>query len=292
MPFANRVKALAGGRVFSFPINLHTINQFFGKTLSPAEAREFLNSLGDHSIQEPRTFEEQALRFVGRELYEAFFKGYTLKQWGIDPTKLPASVLKRLPVRFNYEDNYYDSAFQGIPRHGYTYIVERILDHKNISVHLGSKLRKQDTLGYRHTFFTGPMDEWFCHSEGRLTYRTLDFVEGLYEGDYQGNAVINYCDQTVPWTRVSEHKHFAPWENHDRTIVFREYSRECGINDLPYYPVRLADDRRVLDRYMELARKEAGVTFAGRLGTYRYLDMHVTIEEALDLSAKHILNCA
>lgn len=290
MPFINHVKAVARGRVYSLPINLLTINQFFGKVLCPSEAKELLTSLGDQSIVEPRTFEEQALRFVGRELYEAFFRGYTAKQWGEDPAGLPASILKRLPVRFNYDDNYYDSAFQGIPRNGYTYVIERMLDHKNIRVQLGSRLRRTDTQGYHHTFFTGPLDEWFGHSESRLAYRTLDFVPELHDGDYQGNAVINYCDEAVPWTRISEHKHFAPWENHDRTIIFKEYSRPCGQDDLPYYPVRLTDDRQILDKYMALARKEVRVTFAGRLGTYRYLDMHVTIEESLDLSAKYILS--
>lgn len=290
MPFTNRVKAIAQGRVYSLPINLLTINQFFGKILSPAQAREFIASLSDQSIAEPRTFEEQALRFVGTELYEAFFRGYTIKQWGVDPVRLPASILKRLPVRFSYDDNYYESLFQGIPRNGYSHIIEKLLDHKNIRVHLEKRLQRQDCLEYRHVFFTGPLDEWFGHSEGRLTYRTLDFVEERYDGDFQGNAVVNYCDQEVPWTRISEHKHFAPWESHERTVIFREYSRACGIDDTPYYPVRLADDRVILDRYLELARREPNVTFAGRLGTYRYLDMHVTIEEALSISAEYIRN--
>ncbi len=290
VPFTNRVKALAGGRVYSMPINLLTINQFFGKVLSPAEARKFLESLSDQSIREPRTFEEQALRFVGRELYEAFFRGYTAKQWGVDPARLPASILKRLPVRFDYNDNYYNSRFQGIPLNGYTYVIERMLDHKNISVHVGAKLLRPDTQGYKHTFYTGPLDQWFGYSEGRLTYRTLDFAAEVHEGDFQGNAVINYCDENVPWTRISEHKHFAPWEIHDRTIVFREYSKACEEDDVPYYPVRLQDDMRVLDRYAKLAHQDKRTTFAGRLGTYRYLDMHVTIEEALNLAATYIRN--
>ncbi|HUX44209.1 MAG TPA: UDP-galactopyranose mutase [Terracidiphilus sp.] len=286
--FTNRVKAVTGGRVYSLPINLLTINQFFGKTLSPSQAKDFLVSQSDHSFTDPKTFEEQALRFVGRELYEAFFRGYTTKQWGVEPSRLPASILKRLPVRFNYNDNYYDSQYQGIPRNGYTHIVERILDHPNITLRLNSSIGKEDVHGYRYTFYTGPLDAWFGHSEGRLTYRTLDFVKEVHDGDFQGNPVINYCDQSVPWTRISEHKHFAPWETFDQTIIFREYSRQCGVDDLPYYPVRLAEDHRILDRYTPLIQQEKNVTFAGRLGTYRYLDMHVTIEEALNLSEKFV----
>jgi len=231
VPFTNRVKAIAGGRIHSLPINLLTINQFFCKVLSPAEARRFLETLGDQSVREPRTFEEQASRFMGRELYEAFFRSYTAKQWGVDPARLPASILKRLPVRFDYNDNYYNSRFLGIPLNGYTYIIERMLDHENICVHIGTKLLKPDIQGYRHTFFTGPLDRWFGHSEGRLTYRTLDLISELHDGDSQGNAAINYCDANVPWTRISEHKHFAPWETHGRTIIFREYSRACLEDD-------------------------------------------------------------
>jgi UDP-galactopyranose mutase len=206
VPFVNRVKAISNGRVFSLPINLLTINQFFGKTFNPREAEAFMASIGDQSIADPQTFEEQALRFVGKDLYEAFFKGYTTKQWGMHPSELPASILKRLPVRFNYDDNYYASTYQGQPKNGYTYIVEKMLDHPNVKL-----------------FYSGPIDTWFGHSEGRLGYRTLDFASERHQGDYQGNAVINYCDEDVPWTRISEHKHFSPWESHEGTVIFKEY---------------------------------------------------------------------
>lgn len=282
MPFVNRVKAIVKGRVFTLPISLLTINQFFGKALSPAEAREFLASLGDASIVEPQNFEEQALRFVGRDLYEAFFKGYTTKQWGMDPRELPASILKRLPVRFNYDDNYYNSKFQGMPKNGYTYIVEKLLDSPKISVHLNQSFDRKLATGYDHVFYSGAIDGWFNFSEGRLGYRTLDFKVSRHDGDYQGNAVINYCDVDVPWTRISEHKHFAPWESHERTLIFHEYSRFCEPEDVPYYPIRLAQEKSLLAHYVDLARQEKDVSFVGRLGTYRYLDMHVTIQEALD----------
>lgn len=288
MPFTNRVKAITHGRVFSLPINLLTINQFFGKTFSPKEAEQFMASIGDSSIQDPQTFEEQALRFVGRDLYEAFFKGYTMKQWGMHPSELPASILKRLPVRFNYDDNYYASTFQGMPKHGYTYIVEKMLDHSAITVHLNSRVERDMAGAYDHLFYSGPIDGWFGHCEGRLGYRTLDFMTERHDGDYQGNAVINYGDVDVPWTRISEHKHFSPWESHDKTLIFKEHSRLCGENDTPYYPIRLVNEKAQLARYVELARAEKQVTFVGRLGTYRYLDMHVTIAEALDTIEKFL----
>ncbi len=288
MPFTNRVKAVTRGRVFSMPINLLTINQFFGKTFNPEQAQAFLESVADKSIDEPQTFEEQALRFVGRDLYDAFFKGYTVKQWGMHPSQLPASILRRLPVRFNYDDNYYASTYQGMPRHGYTHIVQRMLDHPNIALHLGTGFERNLAQEYDHVFYSGPIDAWFGFPEGRLGYRTLDFVTERHAGDYQGNPVINYCDEDVPWTRISEHKHFSAWETHENTLIFKEYSRFCEENDTPYYPIRLAQEKSQLKQYIDLANRERNVTFVGRLGTYRYLDMHVTIGEALDTAERFL----
>lgn len=288
MPFTNRVKAITRGRVYSLPINLLTINQFFGRTFAPTEAERFIATLGDKSITDPQTFEEQALRFVGRELYEAFFKGYTIKQWGMDPAALPASILKRLPVRFSYDDNYYNSQFQGLPKHGYTYIVERLLDHGNINVHLKKTFDRTYARDFRQVFYSGPIDAWFNYCEGDLGYRTLDFIIERHEGDYQGNPVINYCDLDIPWTRISEHKHFSPWEDHSKTIIYKEYSRKGERRDTPYYPIRLAIEKSLLARYVNIARQESNVTFVGRLGTYRYLDMDVTIAEALEIAERFV----
>ena len=288
MPFVNRVKTIYNGGVYSLPINLMTINAFFGKTFNPKEAAVFMNLIGDKSIKNPQTFEEQALRFVGKELYEAFFKGYTEKQWGMHPSELPASILKRLPVRFSYDDNYYSSKYQGIPKNGYTYIVERMLDHPNITITLGNHFSRAQSKEFDHVFYSGPIDAWFNYSEGRLGYRTLDFDVERHHGDYQGNAVINYGNRDVPYTRISEHKYFAPWEQHDRTIIYKEYSRQCQEGDIPYYPIRLINDKSQLSNYIKLANSEVNITFVGRLGTYRYLDMHITIEEALNV-AEHFL---
>ncbi|GLK44134.1 MULTISPECIES: UDP-galactopyranose mutase [Novosphingobium] len=289
MPYVNRVKANVANKVYSLPVNLHTINQFFGEAFSPAEARAFVESKARMDISDPQTFEEQALRFVGNDLYEAFFKGYTRKQWGCEPSELPASILKRLPLRFNYDDNYFNHPYQGMPRDGYTAIVASILDHPGIEVRLGA--RHEDlTEDFAHTFYSGPLDRYFNYDLGRLGYRTLDFVPERAEGDYQGTAVINYPDETVPFTRISEHKHFAPWEAADfeKTIVFREYSRLCGPDDIPYYPIRMVAETQLLEQYEARAAQEKGVTFVGRLGTYQYLDMDVTIDRAMDVAEAYL----
>ncbi|MEM7242056.1 MAG: UDP-galactopyranose mutase [Pseudomonadota bacterium] len=283
MPYKNRVKATVGGSVYSLPINLHTINQLYGKAMSPDEARSFITSEADTSIDDPQTFEEQALKFVGPKIYKAFFHGYTKKQWGVEPSELPASILKRLPLRFNYEDNYFNHKHQGMPKHGYTKIVQNILDHKNIEIRLN--LRSEDFAGdFDHTVYSGALDRWFDHKFGRLSYRTLRFEKFHYDGDYQGTAVMNYCDEAVPYTRISEHKHFAPWnsEEFEKTTCFKEFSAACGPDDIPFYPVRLVHDKALLQKYIETAKQESRVTFAGRLGTYSYLDMDVSIKRALE----------
>ncbi|WP_294034252.1 UDP-galactopyranose mutase [uncultured Moraxella sp.] len=285
MSYTNRVKSTVGGQVYSLPVNLHTINQFFGKAFRPQEAYDFIvNEQADKSIDEPQSFEEQALKFVGRDLYEAFFKGYTQKQWGMSPTKLPASILKRLPVRFNYDDNYFFHKYQGMPKDGYTVIVESILNHPNITVELNSEFDHSDMDAFDHVFYTGPLDGFYDYRLGRLGYRTLDFERHVDEGDYQGCAVMNYGEESVPFTRIAEHKHFTPWESHDKTVYFKEYSRLCGEEDIPYYPIRLVDEKTMLEQYVNLANQETKVTFVGRLATYRYLDMDVTIREAMDVA--------
>ena len=284
MPYNHRVKTTVKGRVYSLPVNLHTINQFFGLTLSPKEAEKFIAGRADQSIDVPVSFEDQALKFVGRELYEAFFMGYTQKQWGMSPTELPASILARLPVRFSYEDSYFNHPFQAIPRDGYTPIVEAMLDHPLIDVVLGQQVRASELTDAEHVFWSGPIDEWFDHRHGRLGYRTLDFVEESSTGDFQGCPVMNYGDVEVPYTRITEHKHFAPWESHEGTTTYTEYSRLAEPGDIPYYPIRLVQEKEQLLRYVEDARQASRVTFLGRLGTYRYLDMDVTIKEALEVA--------
>ena len=281
MPYNHKVKATTQGKVFSLPVNLLTINQFFGKTFTPAEAEAFITSIGDQSITDPQSFRDQGLRFVGPELYAAFFDGYTRKQWGVDPVELPASILARLPVRFNYDDSYFNHPYQAIPRDGYTPIVANILDHPGITVTLGVVKSRADLAGADHVVWSGPIDAYFGFEHGRLGYRTLDFERQVHDGDFQGCAVMNYGDPDVPYTRITEHKHFAPWETHQKTVTYHEYSRLADPNDVPYYPIRLVKEKGQLQQYVHEVGKLSNITFVGRLGTYRYLDMDVTIHEAL-----------
>lgn len=293
MPYRHKVKAISQGTMYSLPVNLKTINQFFDRNFDAEQAEEFIQGKADETITSPVSFEDQGLRFVGRELYDAFFAGYTSKQWGVDPKELPASILARLPVRFNDDDSYFNHPYQAIPKDGYTPIVEAILQHESIKIHLATRFdpSSHSEFGeFDHVVWTGPIDAFFGFEFGRLGYRTLDFVPEVCDGDYQGHPVVNYCDVDVPYTRITEHKHFAPWEEHSRTVVYREFSRLCGESDTPYYPIRLVKEKEQLLNYVQLARNARGVTFIGRLGTYRYLDMDVTIHEAL-LSSKAMLDC-
>lgn len=288
MPYTNRVKAVYKGNVYLLPVNLHTINQFFNKTLRPDEARAFIESKADKSIVDPQNFEEQAISMIGRELYEAFFRGYTRKQWGVEPTELPASILKRLPLRFNYNDNYFNHKYQGMPKEGYTDMVAKILDHELIEVRTDTEFSAAESNAYQHVFWSGALDGYFNFSEGRLGYRTLDFEKFSAEGDYQGTAVINYCEEDIPYTRITEHKHFSPWESHENTTCYREFSRFCTESDVPYYPIRMVKEKELLNRYLDKAQALSNTTFVGRLGTYRYLDMDVTIREAIDVAKKYL----
>ncbi len=288
-PYINRVKAETRSGIYSFSINLHTINQLFNKNFNPREAKEFVETLGDKTIGVPANFEEQALKLLGKEIYETFFKSYTEKQWGCDPKELPASILKRLPVRFNYNDNYYNSEYQGIPVEGYTKVVENILRHPAITLKLNHKFKKGDEADFDYTFYTGPIDAYFDCAHGRLGYRTVYFERHVFNGeDYQGNAVINYCHNKVPYTRVHEHKHFAPHEKHPKSLYFKEYSKETQTDDIPFYPKSLQRDKVLFETYRSLALQEQKTSFLGRLATYRYLDMHHVIDEALQLSQKFI----
>ena len=286
-PILHRVKAIYNGNVYTLPVNLHTINQFFNKTFSPAEAKNFIESIADKNINEPKNFEEQALKFIGKDLYKAFFYGYTKKQWGCEPTELPASILKRLPVRFNYEDSYYNNPLVGIPLEGYTPFVEKLLNNKNITITLNRKFSPGDAdSSYDHIFYTGPIDTFFKYKFGRLGYRTVLFEQFYAEGDFQGTSVMNYCDEAVTYTRITEHKHFTPWEKHEKTVCFKEFSKETTENDIPFYPKRIGPDKELLFQYRNEAEKLKNVSFLGRLATYRYVDMHHVIGEALIFSEK------
>ena len=292
MPYTNRVKASIPSGIYSLPINLHTINQFFGLRLDPLEAEAFLASRASRDFPEPANFEEQAFGFIGEELYQAFFYGYTRKQWGCEPRELPASILKRIPVRFNYNDNYYASRYQGLPLEGYTEVIRRILDHPCIAVELNTIWEPAMNAAYSHVVYTGPIDQYFGCDLGALGYRTVYWTRESGVGDVQGNAVINHCDLADSFTRVHEHKHFAPWEQHERSLLFTEFSKETEAGDIPYYPKRLAPDLQLLSAYQARAEREANVTFLGRLATYRYLNMDAVIAEALEAAPKLLARLA
>lgn len=286
-PYTHRVKAVSHGRVYTLPVNLHTMNQLTQKVMSPAQAQQWI-SQQSANIAAPANFDEQARTLVGDQLYQAFFAGYTQKQWGCSPMELPASIFKRLPVRFNYDDNYFFHKYQGLPRDGYTQIVANILDHPNIHLNLNTRFERAQVKDYSRVFYSGPIDQFFNYEWGRLDYRTLDFEKIFTDGDYQGCAVMNYCDLDVPFTRITEHKYFTPWEQHEDSVCYREFSRAAQPDDIPYYPIRLAKQQEVLKKYVAEAAELSGVTFVGRLGTYRYLDMDLSIAEALKCARDYI----
>jgi UDP-galactopyranose mutase len=235
-----------------------------------------------------RNLEEKAISLIGRPLYEAFIRGYTAKQWQTDPTELPAAVISRLPVRYTYDNRYFSDTYEGLPTDGYTAWLERMADSPLIDVRLGTDFFdvRDEVVGTAPVVYTGPLDRYFDYREGRLGWRTLDFeTEVLPVKDHQGTPVMNYADEKVPYTRIHEFRHFHPERDYpeDKTVVMREFSRAAEADDEPYYPVNTPEDRERLLRYRELARREPGVLFGGRLGTYQYLDMHMAIASALTL---------
>jgi UDP-galactopyranose mutase len=283
------------------PINLGTINAFFRAALSPTEARALVaQQAGEADGAQARNLEDKAVSLIGRPLYEAFIRGYTAKQWQTDPTELPAGIISRLPVRYTYDNRYFSDTWEGLPTDGYTALLERMADHDLIDVQLKTDffdVRDQVVQG-APVVYTGPLDRYFDHSEGRLSWRTLDFEREVVDvGDFQGTPVMNYADLDVPYTRIHEFRHFHPERDHypsDKTVIVREFSRAAGPDDEPYYPVNTPTDRQVLLRYRERAAQEPGVLFGGRLGTYQYLDMHMAIAAALhlfdDVLTPHLLH--
>ena len=293
--YVHKVYTVHGGAVYPLPVNLGTINQFFGAAMGPDEARALIASqAAELSGREPANFVEKGVSLVGRPLYEAFFMNYTAKQWSTPPEQLPASVISRLPVRYNYDNRYFDDAHQGLPADGYTAWFERMADDKRIDVRLGTdflsdaEFGKDAVVGRVPVVYTGPLDRYFGYQAGDLNWRTVDFEhQTLPVGDFQGTAVMNYADLDVPYTRIIEFRHFNPERAYpgDATVIARELSRFAGRDDEPYYPVAGADDRARLADYRQLAADEAHsrVFFGGRLGTYQYLDMHMAIASALTM---------
>ncbi|MBQ9370368.1 MAG: UDP-galactopyranose mutase [Clostridia bacterium] len=287
--FVNSPLADYHGERYHLPFNMNTFRELWGVT-TPEEARHIIaEQTAAAGTGEPQNLEEQALRLVGRDIYEKLVKGYSEKQWGRDCKDLPPYLIRRIPLRFTYDNNYYDDTYQGVPIGGYTPIVEKLLEGADVLTDTDyfDFIRGHAGIAAK-TIFTGPIDEYFGKRYGELEYRTLRFeAETMPTDDYQGNAVINYTAQDVPYTRVIEHKHFD-FGTQAKTVVTREYSAERQAGDEPYYPIHTPYNLEKYEKYLALARERGDVIFGGRLGEYRYYDMDDAISAALDLAAKEL----
>ncbi|WEV73716.1 UDP-galactopyranose mutase [Bifidobacterium sp. ESL0798] len=292
--YQHRVYATHDGEVYPMPINLGTINQFFHAHYTPGEAKAIIEKqAGELAGTDPENLNDKGIQLIGRPLYEAFIKNYTSKQWQTAPEDLPASIIKRLPVRFNYDNHYFKDTWEGLPTDGYTAWMQRMIDDPKIHVTLGvdffdenQPFNKKALVGSVPIVYTGPVDKYFDYALGDLKWRTVDFKEQRYEeGDHFGCPVMNFVDADVPYTRAIEFKNFNPErkekQNPNKTVVWEEYSRAAGRDDEPYYPINTADDQKLYQQYKDLAAKEPQVIFGGRLGTYAYYDMHQVINSAL-----------
>lgn len=286
--FTNSPIANYKGELYNLPFNMNTFHQMWGVT-TPAQARAEIRRQQEASGGEPQNLEEQAIRLVGRDIYEKLIKGYTQKQWGRPCTELPSFIIRRLPVRFTYDNNYFNAYHQGIPEDGYTALVERMLE--GIPVHLHTDfLPRREALSAlaERVLYTGPIDAYFDYRLGALEYRSLRFETELLDTDnYQGNAVVNYTDAETPYTRIIEHKHFV-YGTQPKTVITREYSAEWRPGDEPYYPVNDGKNAALYRAYRELAQREHRVIFGGRLGEYRYYDMDQVVRAALDCAREQI----
>ncbi|GAA4681651.1 UDP-galactopyranose mutase [Gordonia humi] len=294
--YQHRVFGLYKGQAYPLPLGLGLVNQFFGKSHTPDEARALIaEQAAEIDSADAANFEEKAISLVGRPLYEAFFKAYTAKQWQTDPKNLPAGNITRLPVRYTFDNRYFSDTHEGLPVDGYTAWLENMAADEKITVRLSTDwFDVRDDLRAANpdapVVYTGPLDRYFDYSAGRLGWRTLDFeTQVLPTGDFQGTPVMNYNDEDVPFTRIHEFRHFHPERKNyptDKTVIMREFSRFANDDDEPYYPINTPDDREMLASYRELAKTETAehnVLFGGRLGTYQYLDMHMAIASALTM---------
>ena len=292
--FTNSPVANYKGELYSMPFNMYTFNKMWG-VVTPEEAAAKIEEQKKEITGEPKNLEEQAISLVGRDIYEKLVKGYTEKQWGRDCKELPAFIIKRLPVRLTFDNNYFNALYQGIPIGGYTKMVENLLD--GIEVRLNTDYLEHkaelDALADK-VVYTGPIDAYFGFKLGTLEYRSVRFEnETLDISNFQGNAAVNYTDRETPWTRIIEHKWFEFGKDEDgndlpKTIISREYSSEWKAGDEPYYPVNDEKNGQLYAKYKELADKETGVIFGGRLGEYKYYDMDTTIASVLDMCKKEL----
>jgi len=273
--YTNSPVAVYKDEIYNLPFNMNTFNKMWG-VKTPDEAKlKIEEQVEDANIKEPKNLEEQAISLVGKDIYEKLVKGYTEKQWGTKATELPPFIIKRLPVRFVYDNNYFNDKYQGIPIGGYTKIIEKLLDGIEVMVDTDFFIYKEELKQSAHkTLFTGMIDEYYDYQFGELEYRSLKFEhELLNEENYQGNAVINYTEYEVPYTRIIEHKHFE-YGTQSITIITKEYPMKWKKGDEPYYPVNNDKNNAIYAKYKELSEKESNVIFGGRLAEYKYYDMH------------------
>ena len=283
--FTNSPIANYRGELYNLPFNMNTFHQMWG-VVTPEQARaEIRRQQAAAGDGEPRDLEEQAIRLVGRDIYEKLVKGYTQKQWGRLCTELPAFIIRRLPVRFTYDNNYFNARYQGIPEEGYTALAERLLAGIPVRLHTDFLQQREELSALAETMvYTGAIDAYFDYRLGALEYRSLRFeTEVLDTDNYQGNAVVNYTDAETPWTRIIEHKHFT-FGTQPKTVITREYSAAWQPGDEPYYPVNDQRNTELYQRYAALAAREPHTLFGGRLGAYRYYDMDQVIAAALALA--------
>lgn len=263
---------------------MNTFTKLWNDVFTPEDAkRKIEEEKAKYYIDEPKNLEEQAINLVGPTIYEKLIKGYTAKQWGKKCDELPAFIIKRLPVRFTFDNNYFNDRYQGIPVGGYTQIIEKMLQGIDVKLNYDFKTHK-DEIEAKHIIYTGPIDEYFDFCYGPLEYRKVEFkTEILDTPNYQGNAVVNYTEYEVPYTRIIEHKHFEFDTTSPKTVISKEYSSTWKLGDEPYYPVNNDKNNELYNKYKELADKEKNVSFGGRLGLYKYYDMDDTIEAAFNL---------
>jgi len=271
-------------KIYPLPINLATISLFLGKQTSPKEALDWISIHNKVDANDPDSLEKKAIESIGRPLYESLIKGYTWKQWQTDPKQLPSDIISRLPVRYNFNNRYFNDTYEGLPEKGYFGLFEKIMESVHAKVHLNCDfLESNNVSDYDLVVYTGPLDKYFGYVFGHLGWRTLDFEMETYDIEsYQGAPVINFANLDVPFTRVHEFKHLHPErKNITKTVIAKEYSRFAEADDEPYYPINSRSDRDILTKYRTLAKRESNVIFGGRLGSYKYLDMHMAIASAL-----------
>lgn len=273
------------GEIYNLPFNMNTFNKLWG-VVTPNEAKDKIQKQVEaYRTSNPKNLEEQALNLVGKDIYEKLIKGYTEKQWGHRATELPPEIIKRIPVRYTYDNNYFNDLYQGIPVGGYTAIIEKMLEKADVRLHIDYLSQKEELDKLAHKIvYTGPVDAYYDYCYGELEYRSVSFeTEVLEEENYQGNAVVNYTEFEVPYTRIIEHKHFE-FGTQEKTVISKEYPAAWKKGEEPYYPVNNEKNNALYQKYAALASKEEKVVFGGRLGTYRYMDMHNVVAEALRLA--------